>query len=65
MGDKPGCLAGLFKLTLLNWVYEFLQKNVGIGRGSCGGCGCGVIMMIIFIVLVCQIVTGTYWLKLW
>jgi hypothetical protein len=65
MGDRPGCLAGLLKLTLLNWVYDFLQHNIGFGRRSCGGCGCGVIMLIIFIVLVCQIVTNTNWLKLW
>jgi hypothetical protein len=65
MGRKPGCLGGLVELFALNWLYDFLQKNFGFGRRSCGGCGCGVIMMIIFIVLVCSILTNTNWLKLW
>jgi hypothetical protein len=64
MDRRPGCLAGLFELAILNWVYDFFQHTFGFGRRSCSGCGCGVIMMIIFIVLVCQIVTGTNWFKL-
>jgi hypothetical protein len=65
MDRKPGCLAGLFELFALNWVYDILQHNFGYGRRSCGGCGCGVILMIIFIMLICQILTHTSWLRFW
>lgn len=62
MNTNDGCLAGLFKLLLLNWVFDFLQENFGFGRGcSCGGCGCGLILLIIFIGLACSIVMGTDW----
>ncbi len=61
---RPGCLAGLFELAIVNVVYDFFQRNFGFGRRSCSGCGCGVILMIILIVAICMIVTGTNWLKL-
>ncbi len=64
MDRRPGCLGGLLELFALNWVYDFLQHNFGFGRRSCGGCGCGVIMLIVFIVLVCGIITNTNWFKL-
>ena len=65
MDRRPGCLAGLLQLAILNTVYEWLQENFGFGRGcSCTGLGCGVILLIIFLMMVCSIVTGTDWFRL-
>ena len=65
MDDRPGCLAGLIKLLLLDVVFDFLQDKFGFGRGcSCTGCGCGLILLIIFIALFCSTLLGTDWFKL-
>lgn len=63
MNDRPGCLAGLLKLMMLGWLFDWLQERFGFGRG-CSGCGCGVIFLIIFLALVCSILSGTDWSKL-
>jgi len=64
VNDRPGCLSGLLKLFLLDTVFDWLQRRFGFGRGpSCFGCGCGFILLIIFIVLSCQVVLGTDWLR--
>lgn len=62
MDDRPGCLSGILKLLLLNWVFDWLQDNFGFGRG-CSGCGCGVIFMVVFVLLALSIITGTDWLQ--
>lgn len=65
MTDRDGCLEGLFKLFLLNVVFDFLQDKFGFGRKrSCGGCGCGFILLIAFIVLSCGVIGDTNWLSL-
>jgi len=65
MTDRDGCLEGLFKLFLLNVVFDFLQDKFGFGRGcSCSGCGCGFILLIAFIVLSCGVIGDTNWLSL-
>jgi hypothetical protein len=65
MRDRPGCLSGLLKLFVLDWLFDFLQDRFGFGRGlSCSGCGCGIILLVIFLVLACSIVTGTDWFRL-
>jgi len=62
MDDRPGCLSGLLKLILLDWLFDWLQGRFGFGKGaSCSGCGCGVILLILFIVFACSIVSGTNW----
>jgi hypothetical protein len=62
MDNRPGCLAGLGKLLLLGWLFDWLQDKFGFGRGlSCTGCGCGLILLIIFLALACSILTGTDW----
>ena len=62
MNDRSGCLSGLLKLFFLNVIFDFLQDHFGFGRGvSCTGCGCGFVLMILFIVFACSIVTGTHW----
>ncbi len=62
MDDRPGCLGGLLRLTIITAAYNWLQKNLGFGRGaSCSGIGCGVILLLIFIVLVCGTCTNTSW----
>ena len=64
MNKQQGCLTGLFKLLLLDVLFDWLQKTFGFGRGlSCSGCGCGFILLIIFIALTCQVIFGTNWLQ--
>ena len=65
MDRRPGCLVGLFKLAFLNVVFDWLQERFGFGRGlSCTGIGCGVILTILFVILVCSTCTGTDWFSL-
>ncbi len=61
MNDSPGCLSGLLKLFFIEKIFDWLQGKFGFGRGGCCGCGCGVIMFIIFVGLVCSVLTGTDW----
>jgi len=63
MNNRNGCLSGLLKLLLLSWAFDWLQDNFGFGRG-CSGCGCGVILLIIFGLAACAIFGGTDWLQL-
>jgi hypothetical protein len=62
MMRRDGCLEGLLKLFLLNLLFDWLQENVGFERGGCSGCGCGVILLLIFMLLACRIVFQTDWL---
>jgi hypothetical protein len=65
MNDRPGCLSGIFKLLLLDWLFDWLQDRFGFGRGcSCSGMGCGFILLIIFLMLACSIITNTNWFHL-
>lgn len=62
MDRRPGCLVGLLQLAFLNTIYDWLQENFGFGRGcSCTGMGCGVILLIFFLIMFCSIVTGIDW----
>jgi hypothetical protein len=62
---RPGCLQGLFELFFLNWIFDWLQNRFGFGRGcSCSGLGCGFLLLIIFILIACNILTGTDWTRL-
>ena len=61
---QQGCLTGLFKLLMLDMVFDWLQDRFGFGRGvSCTGCGCGFILLILFVALSCQVLLGTNWLQ--
>ncbi len=63
--QNQGCLEGLFELFMLNTVFDWLQDNLGFGRGfSCVGCGCGLVMLIVFIFLACGIIFNTDWTRL-
>lgn len=64
MDDRPGCLGGLFRLTLITAAYNWLQRQFGFRRGGCAGAGCGLILLFIFIVLVCGTCTNTDWFSL-
>ncbi|MBN2003015.1 MAG: hypothetical protein JXA21_06630 [Anaerolineae bacterium] len=65
MNDRPGCLVGLLKLAFLNAIFDWLQDRFGFGRGlSCTGIGCGVILLILFLLLACSTITGTDWFSL-
>ena len=61
MNERPGCLAGLLKLFLVDAIFDFFQEKFGFGRGGC--CGCGVIMLILSTAITCSILLGTDWLK--
>ena len=62
MNDRPGCLSGLAKLFVLDWIFDFLQNRFGFGRGcSCTGCGCGLILLIIFLALAGSVIFSTNW----
>ncbi len=65
MNDRPGCLVGLLKLAFLNAIFDWLQDRFGFGRGaSCSGIGCGVILLILFLIFACSIFSGTDWFSL-
>ena len=61
---RSGCLSGLFKLFLLDKVFDWMQERFGYKSGSCMGCGCGFILMILFIWIAASIIFGTDWLRL-
>ncbi|MBN1259665.1 MAG: hypothetical protein JXB35_03205 [Anaerolineae bacterium] len=65
MERRQGCLVGLLKLAFLDAVFDWLQDRFGFGRGlSCTGVGCGVILAILFVILVCSTCANTDWLRL-
>ena len=64
MRDRQGCLAGLLQLFLLDKLFDWLQKNVGFGRSGCFGFGCGMILLVLFVLFACGILTNTDWLSL-
>ena len=62
---RQGCLEGLLELSILNVVFDWLQKKFGFGRGlSCTGIGCGFLLLIIFLLMACNIIFGTDWFSL-
>ena len=66
MNDRPGCLQGLLRLAILNWIFDFLQERFGFGRGcSCTGIGCGFILLILFLALSCSTIASIDWLSVW
>jgi hypothetical protein len=61
---RSGCLSGLMKLFLLDKVYDWLQERFGYKQGGCVGCGCGVILMVIFGIIAISVIFGTDWFRL-
>ena len=61
---RSGCLTGIFKLFLLDKAFDWLQERFGYKSGSCMGCGCGVILMVIFVMLAASVIFNTNWLRL-
>ncbi|MDY0019591.1 MAG: hypothetical protein RBT47_06285 [Anaerolineae bacterium] len=65
MEERPGCLVGLLKLAFLQAIFDWLQERFGFGRGlSCTGIGCGTVLLIVFLILVCSTCGTTDWLQL-
>ena len=65
MEPTTGLIAGLLKLLLLDWVFDWLQDRLGFGRGrTCAGYGCGVILLLLFAALACAVLTTTDWTRL-
>ena len=62
MNARPGCLSGLLKLFFIDAIFDWLQGRFGFGRGcSCSGGCCGVILFIVFVGLICSVLSGTNW----
>ena len=65
MNNRRGCLSGLLELMMLRWLFDWLQGTFGFGRrNSCLGMGCGMILLIIFVILACSILSSTDWGRL-
>jgi hypothetical protein len=65
MNRQRGCLEGLLEMFFLTAIFDWLQDRFGFGRGvSCSGGCCGCLLTIIFVFLMCGIITGTNWLSL-
>jgi hypothetical protein len=64
MDNRPGCLSGLLKLFLLDRLFNWLQSRIGFGSGSCLGFGCGIFLLILFLLLALSVITGTDWLRI-
>ena len=63
MNNRSGCLVGLLKLFFLDKVFDWLQNCFGFGQG-CMGCGCGVILLIAFLIIAGSIIFSTDWFSL-
>ncbi len=61
MEERPGCLGGILRLVALGWLFDWLNDNVGFGRGGCSGAGCGVILLLVASIFACSILFGTNW----
>jgi hypothetical protein len=56
---RSGCLGGLLQIFLLTWVFDWLQKRFGWGRGcSCGGVGCGFFLALLFFWMILATIAG-------
>lgn len=62
--DRPGCLMGLLQLFLLDKLFDWLQRNFGFRRGGLIGCGCGPVLVVLFLCIALLIICNTNWLKL-
>lgn len=63
MENRRGCLEGLRDLFLLTAACDRLERRLGFGRG-CSCSGCGVVILILFVILFCGIMAGTDWARL-
>ena len=61
MGERPGCVGGILRLVALGWLFDWLNDNVGFGRGGCSGVGCGLILLFVASIFACSILFGTNW----
>ena len=61
---RPGCLSGIMKLFFLDRIYDWSQRRFGYRSGGCMGCGCGTILLIVFVYFLIKIIFGTDWLHL-
>ena len=65
MNRQRGVLEALIEMLALTAVFNWLQQRFGFGRGcSCSGGCCGCLMLIIFVILMCGILTDTSWTSL-
>jgi len=63
--NRKGCLEGLLQIGVLSALFGWSQKKFGFGRGaSCTGCAFGIILLIVFLILLCNILGGTDWFSL-
>ncbi len=60
--DKQRCLSGLLQLFLVKKIYDWGQQKFGYGNGIFG-CGCGCLLVILFVGFVLSILFNTNFLK--
>lgn len=60
---EPGCLAGLLQLFILRQIYNWAQRTFGSGQGGCVGMTIGVVLLVLFVCVACNIITGTNWFR--
>ncbi len=65
MRRQQGCLAGFGEMFLFGWFFRWLQRTFGYRSGSCMGCGCGTIILIVSIMVTLSIIFKTNWFRLW
>ena len=64
--NRQGLLEGFLELFLLKGAFDWLEKRFGFGRGcSCTGLIFGIIILCVVLFLLCNIVTGTNFGKLY
>ena len=60
--ERRGCIGGLLELFLLTSIFNWMQETFGFGKGcSCTGIGCGLILLVVFLCLLCGIVFNVDW----
>jgi hypothetical protein len=64
--NRQGLLQGLVEMLALGAVFNWLEKRFGFGKGcSCTGFILGIIILCIALFLLCNILTGTNYFKLY
>ncbi len=65
MRERDGWLNRVLELLLLTAALGWLERRFGFGRGcSCTGRGCGTVLLLVFLILLCGTLSGIDWHRL-